>query len=470
MEDNHSTVQEEPEIIETKPESSRRATWHENAQKSLWTLLTIAAAIIFYYLIQSLGEITTYVGTLFKGISPVLWGLVFAYLLSPVVRFYERNLTEIITQKKTLSEKGPKRIRVISALLTLLTAVAVITVLLLLVIPEISNSITGIVKELPSQVDRLMMQLRNKTFFDNESALGKYANTAILSALESAEKWLVTELPKQAQTIGGYFFTGVKGAFSVVYNLVIGLIISTYAAIDKDKLLRQFKQVMFTILPTKSAETTSEMLKRGNKKLSAAIHGKIFDSFIIGVIHFILVSFANLLPWFDYPYPVLLAVIVGITNVVPFFGPIVGGVITGLLVLFENPSAVIPYVIIVVALQQFDSSFLDPHIVGARIGLRPFWSIFGCLLGSAILGVPGFVLGPPVVAFVYEVASDWTDRNLRKKHLEEKFHLRPEEEKLKEEAAEEAAERIPEIRRFKAFTKRTFSNISAGIEKLRKSK
>ncbi len=470
MEEKQTSVQEEPAIIETKPEGSRRTTWRENAQKSLWTLLTIAAAIIFYYLIQSLGEITTYVGTLLKGISPVLWGLVFAYLLSPVVRFYERNLTELFTLKKPLSEKGPKRIRLFSALLTLLTAVAGITVLLLLVIPEISNSITGIVKELPSQVDRLMVQLRNKTFFDNESALGKYANTAILGALESAEKWLVTELPKQAQTIGGYFFTGVKGAFSVVYNLVIGLIISTYAAIDKDKLLNQSKQVLFTILPTKSASNASEMLKRGNKKLSAAIHGKILDSFIIGVIHFVLVSFANLLPWFDYPYPVLLAVIVGITNVVPFFGPIVGGVITSLLVLFENPSAVIPYVIIVVALQQFDSSFLDPHIVGARIGLRPFWSIFGCLLGSAILGVPGFVLGPPVVAFVYEVASDWTDRNLRKKHLEEEFGLRPEKEKLAEEAAEEAAEHVPEIRHLAMFTKKAVTNISAGIEKLRKPK
>ena len=469
MEEKEPTLQKEPPILEEKPETGRHSTWRENAQKSLWTLLTVAAAIIFYNLIQSLGEISGYLAALFKGISPVLWGLVFAYLLSPIVRFYERNLTEIATQKKPLSEKGPKRIRMLSAMLTMLSAVAFITILLLLVIPEISNSVTGIVKALPSQIDRLMEQLRNRTFFDNGSALGQYANSAILSGLDAAEKWLVTELPKQAQTIGGYFFTGVKGAFSVVYNLVIGLIISTYAAIDKDKLLRQFKQVMYTILPTKSAQTTGEMLKRGNLKLSAAIHGKIFDSLIIGLIHFVLLSFANLLPWFDYPYPVLLAVIVGVTNVVPFFGPIVGGVITSLLVLFENPSAVIPYVIIVVALQQFDSSFLDPHIVGARIGLRPFWSIFGCLLGSAILGVPGFVLGPPVVAFAYEIASDWTDRNLRKKHLEKEFELIPEEEKRKVEAAEEAP-KVPEIRRAKEFCQKAAANISAGIEKLRNSK
>lgn len=438
--------------------------------KSLWTLLTIAAAILFYYLIQSLGVISGYIATLFKGISPIIWGMVFAYLLGPVARFYERNLTEIISRHKTLTEKSPKRIRIITSLMTLLSAIAFITILLLLIIPEISNSIAGIVKELPSQVDRLMEQLRNKTFFDNESTIGAYANDAILSGLDSAQTWLLSELPTQAQTIGSYFFTGVKGVFSVVYNLVIGLIISTYITIDKEKLLGQFKQVMFTVLPTKSAMAAGEMFKRGNKKLSAAIHGKIFDSFIIGMIHFFLLSFANLLPWFDYPYPVLLAVIVGVTNVVPFFGPIVGGFITAVLVLFENPSAVIPYVIMVVALQQFDSSFLDPHIVGARIGLRPFWSIFGCLLGSAVLGVPGFVLGPPVVAFVYEIASDWTDRTLRKKNLDSMFGLRPQEEVQKEEAAEEAAEQVPEIVRLQAFLKKSQKNISAGIEKLRKDK
>lgn len=465
MEEHETTVQAP---TEEEHQESRRHTWRENAQKSLWTLLTIAAAILFYYLIQSLGAISGYVAALFKGISPIIWGIVFAYLLGPVARFYERNLTEIISRYKTLTEKSPKRIRVITALLTLLSAIAFITILLLLIIPEISNSIAGIIKELPSQVDSLMEQLRNRTFFDNNSTIGAYANEAILSGLDSAQNWLLSELPTQAQTIGSYFFTGVKGLFSVIYNLVIGLIISTYITIDKEKLLGQFKQVMFTILPTGYAITAGEMFKRGNKKLSAAIHGKIFDSLIIGLIHFVLLSFANLLPWFDYPYPVLLAVIVGVTNVVPFFGPIVGGFITAVLVLFENPSAVIPYVIMVVALQQFDSSFLDPHIVGGRIGLRPFWSIFGCLLGSAVLGVPGFVLGPPVVAFVYEIASDWTDRNLRKKNLEGMFGLRPQEEVQKEEAAEEAAERVPEILRLQRFIKKARRNISAGIDKLRK--
>lgn len=433
-------------------EQKSAKSWLAYAQQSLFTLLIVIAGILFYHLMQYIGEISAFFKAILSGISPVIWALVFAYLLSPVAAFYERNLTWLFCKEQVPAKfsKPFKRIRVVSALLTLLSAVTFITLLLLLVVPEITSSISGIVKELPSQVDRLTQQLRNKTFFDNESGMGAYANEAILNGLQSAEDWLLSDLPAQAQVIGSYFFTGVKGVFNVVYNLVIGLALSTYITIDKEKLKNQVRQVAYTILPTKNAIVAEEMLGRGNQKLSAAIHGKILDSFIIGMIHFILLSFANLLPWFNYPYPVLLAVIVGVTNVVPFFGPIVGAFITGVLVLFENPSMVIPYVIIVVALQQFDGNFLDPHIVGGKIGLRPVWSIFGCLLGSAILGVPGFVLGPPTMAFVYEMASNWTDRNLRKKHLEEEFGLLPEEQRRREEE-EAKAPKEPEIKRLTAF-------------------
>ena len=358
---------------DNRKQESPRKSWTDYARQSLFTLLIVFAGILFYHLMQYIGEISGFIKTVISGLSPVIWGLVFAYLLSPVASFYERNLTDIFSsKKKTLSPKAPKRIRVISAILTVLSAVAFIHVILRLIIPEVSNSITGIIKELPSQIDSLTRQLRNKTFFHSDSDVAHYANDAILNGLQSAEDWLLSELPEQAQVIGSYFYSGVKSAFSIVYNLVVGLVLSLYVTIDKEKLKNQMRQILYTILSRKNAAITEQVFRRANAKLSAAIHGKMFDSLIIGMIHFMLLTFANLLPWFDYPYPVLLAVIVGVTNVVPFFGPICGGFITGVLVLFENPKMVIPYVLIVVALQQFDGNFLDPHIVGGRIVLRPF--------------------------------------------------------------------------------------------------
>lgn len=459
---------------ESTTTSSQRESWQERAQKSLWTFLTIAAAIIFYYLIQYLGSISAYIATICKGISPVFWGLVLAYLLAPISSFYERNITELVmrnkrTHNKQPTEKTPKRIRAGSAILTILTAIAFIALLLLLIIPAISDSISGIVKALPSQVENLSQKLQNMSFFDGETTLGAYANSAIFGALESIEQWLSKDFTKQATTLMEYFYTGIKGIFSVIYNLVIGLILSLYITIDREKLQNQIKKLTYSLLPTERALRIRIMFNRANRKLSTAIRGKIVDSMIIGMIHFIMLSFANVLPWFNYPYPVLLAVIVGLTNVVPFFGPIVGAFITGALVLFENPSMTIPYVIMVVILQQFDSNFLDPHIVGGSIGLRPFWSISACLLGSAILGVPGFVLGPPIVSFVYEIVSEATDQRLRAKNLGEMFHL-PSEEEVQALQSDKHNEIQPEAKRLEQFMQTNAERFSGFLQKFKKDK
>lgn len=452
--------------------NAKGETWQERAQKSLWTFLTIAAVIVFYYLIQYLGAISAYIAAILKGISPVIWGLVFAYLLAPVASFYERNLTELVQRYKAskgreFTTKTARRIRAGSAILTVLTAIAFIALILLLIIPEIYNSIAGIVKALPSQVENLSENLQNKTFFDNETTLGAYANSAILGALQSVEDWLLSDFSKQATTLMEYFYTGVKGVFNVIYNLVIGLILSLYITIDREKLQNQIKKLTYTLLPKQRATNVRVMFNRANAKLSTAIRGKIVDSMIIGMIHFVMLSFANLLPWFNYPYPVLLAVIVGITNVVPFFGPIVGGFITAVLVLFENPSMTIPYVIMVVILQQFDSNFLDPHIVGGSIGLRPFWSISACLLGSAILGVPGFVLGPPIVSFVYEIVSETCDQRLRAKSLGDMFDLPPEPEPTEDAVQDKTPS---ETKRLEQFMQSSGEKFSEFLQRMKKDK
>ena len=449
-------------------------TWQDRAQKALWTFLTIAAAIIFYHLLQYLGNISAFVGKVLHGMSPVLWGLIFAYLLAPVASFYERNITELVMRSKAKkgkkpTEKTPKRIRGVTGILTLLTAIIFIAALLLLIIPEIYNSLSGIIKELPSQIENLSQRLQNKTFFDNSTAIGQYANNAVLEALNSVRDWLLKDFSKQASTLMEYFYTGVKGFVSVIYNLVIGLILSMYITIDKEKLQNQIKKLAYAILPTQRALGVRIMFNRANKKLSTAIRGKILDSMIIGMIHFIMLSFANLLPWFNYPYPVLLAAIVGLTNVVPFFGPIVGGFITAVLVLFDNPSMTIPYLIMVVILQQFDGNFLDPHIVGGSIGLRPLWSISACLLGSAVLGVPGFVLGPPFVSFVYEIVSEACDQRLRNKQLGEMFHL-PSEEEVAKQQEEEHHEIEPEAQKLEKFMQSSAGKLSGLLQKIKKDK
>lgn len=405
-----------------------KTTWQTAAVKSLWTFLTIAAAILFYYIIQYLGQISSFIGSVLSALSPIFWGLVIAYLLDPVAGFYERTVHGLLSEHGVSEEKNAKLSRVLSAFLMLFSAIGFIALLVWLIVPQISTSVKGIAEELPSQVDAMMLQLQAKTVFDNNTAYGAYANEALVETLESFESWIKSGLPSQAETMIGYLYTGVVSVFNVVYNLVIGLILSVYITIDKDRLLRQVKQMTYSIFPTQTAARMRRVLSQGNRKFSGAIRGKMLDSLIIGVICFIVLTILNFFPFLEFPYPVLLSVIVGVTNVVPFFGPFVGAFITGVLVLFDNPSMVIPYLLWILVLQQFDCNYLDPHIVGGSIGLRPFWSIFACLLGSGLFGIPGFVIGPPTFAFIYEIISEWSEDRLRAKHLEEQFDIPPEED------------------------------------------
>ncbi len=402
--------------------------WQSHAKKSIWTFLTIAAAILFFYIIQYLGQISTFFGSVLSGLGPIFCGLVIAYLLDPVAAFYEKTVCGILSEKKGVSEKTAKISRVIAALLTLFSAIGFIALLLWLIVPHITSSVKGIVNEMPSQIDDLMNQLQSRSFFDNSTAFGAFANQKLIDGLAALEEWLKSDLLSQAETMFGYVYSGVKGVFNVLYNLLIGLILSVYITIDKERLLRQVKQMTYSIFPTQTASRLRRVLGRGNKKFSSAIRGKMLDSLIIGMICFIVLTLLNMLPFLEFPYPVLLSVIVGVTNVVPFFGPFVGGFITGVLVLFDNPSMVIPYLLWILVLQQFDCNYLDPHIVGDSIGLRPFWSIFAALLGSSLFGIPGFVIGQPTFAFIYEIISEWSEDRLRAKRLHELFDIPAEED------------------------------------------
>ena len=280
--------------------------------------------------------------------------------------------------------------------------------------------------------------------------------------------------PRKNNNIINYFYTIGKSVFSVVYNLVVGLILSMYITIDKENCKGRSRKITYSIFSKETAFKMRRALGRGNSKFSAAIRGKMVDSMIIGIICFCLLTILNFLPWFNFPYPVLLAVVVGVTNVVPFFGPIVGGVISAVLVLFDNPKMVIPYGIMIVVLQQFDANYLDPRMVGGSIGLRPFWSITAVLLGSSIFGVPGFILGPPILSFIYEVVREWTDDKIRSKGMAEEFGIPADNRirwKIFPETALTTSERQNQIEKdFKNAVKNAGNAISGLIQKFNQKK
>ena len=178
-------------------------TWQIVAVKSLWTFLTIAAAILFYYIIQYLGQISSFIGSVFSALSPIFWGLVIAYLLDPVAGFYERTVHGLLSEHGVSEEKNAKLSRVLSAFLMLFSAIGFIALLVWLIVPQVSTSMKGLAEELPLQIDAMMLQLQTKTVFDNNTAFGAYANDTLVEALESFESWIKSGLPSQAETMLG---------------------------------------------------------------------------------------------------------------------------------------------------------------------------------------------------------------------------------------------------------------------------
>ncbi len=410
--------------------------WKTRATSAVWTFFTVAAIILFYYLLGYIAEIFSFFSEVLSTISPVVIGLIIAYLLDPIACFFEKRVQAIfVRRKKPL--KNQKAPRVIGSVLAVILGLLFVFFIGMLVVPELYNSMYGIVSALPSQMEGLMAQLQDKSLFDNATTMGAYMNEGILSALQSLEDWLKSELPSRVNVLWNYLYSSVMIAFTTIFHAVVGVVLSIYALIDKEKMLGQCKKLCFALLPIDTAKRASRVFKRCNKKFSGAIRGKLLDSFLIGFFCFVLMTLLGLLPMFDWPYPVLLAVIVGVTNVVPFFGPFVGAFITGVLVLFNDPSMVIPHLLMILVLQQYDCNYQDPHIVGSSVGLRPFYSIFACLLGSALFGVPGYVIGAPLFGLVYELLNEWSADKLRQKNLGDTFDLSHEEEENTAEAPQE---------------------------------
>ena len=204
---------------------------------------------------------------------------------------------------------------------------------------------------------------------------------------------------------------GAVGLLAGLKDFIIGFIVAVYLLLDKEKFLAQGKKLMTAIFPQKICHNMLRAFRKTNNSLNGFINGKILDSFIIGMICFVAMKLMKL------EYSVLISVIVGVTNVIPFFGPFIGAIPSALLLLISEPSQTIPFVILIVAIQQFDGNILGPKILGNSTGLSAFWVIVSILLGGGLFGILGMLFGVPTFAVVYYIIKLLLDNQLEKKKL-----------------------------------------------------
>lgn len=386
----------------------------------LWgvtAFLVIAGGISFYYLLFHSNSLKS---NLFKLISiamPVIDGLILAYLLCPVVNFLERKflhpLRDKLIQKYPFWKEKQKKLtgycRAVSIVLTLLLVIYTVFGFFRFVIPQIAASIQNIISQFPTYVNNLLVWLEKILAANPE--IEQTVTGLIDTYSKDLEAWLNRTVLPQMNAILKTVSLSMIGIAKAVWNLVIGLIISIYLMVNKERFISQLKKMIYAFLEVSRANALIDDVRLIDRTFGGFINGKILDSIIIGVICFICVSFMKL------PYPMLISVIVGVTNIIPFFGPFIGAVPCALLILMVNPLQCLYFIIFILILQQFDGNFLGPKILGSSTGLSSFWVIFSITIFNGLMGVAGMILGVPIFAVIYALLRRKINRDLYKKGM-----------------------------------------------------
>ena len=366
-------------------------------------LLVIILGVLFFFLIYKIDVIFAGIEKILGILMPVILGAVIAYLLIPVDEYFEKIYIKYFGKYFKTRAKRKKFIRMGGVATAIFLFVIVLFMLIYLVVPQIYNNTRNLLLALPGQVRDLMEWITEKMADDTE--LSGIVTRVYSEAMNFLSTWVKTDMIDQLYLV----IDGLLGAVNVVAEFFIGIIIAVYLMVSRETFVSQGKKVIYAFLNDEHANMFIQLLKECNRIFGGFINGKLLDSLIIGILCFIGCSLLQM------PYSVLVAVIIGVTNVIPFFGPYIGAIPSTILIMLDSPSKGLIFIVFILVLQQFDGNILGPKILGDSIGLSPFWIIFAILLGGGLFGVVGMLFGVPVFAVFHFLIKSFIDYRLSKK-------------------------------------------------------
>lgn len=371
----------------------------------------IAASIVFFLILSKISAIKGFFGIILKVIKPVLYGLLFAYLMNPLVKTFERPILvqwgEKIYGKD--SRKSRSFARCIAILLALVLVLLIVIGLLWLVLPRLYESIQTLVTNLPLYFDRMRSTVE-EIFKANQDVedyvLGLFDNLS-----QTLSSFLSGDLVNELKTVLVSITSSVYAVVMEIVYIAIGFIVAVYILTSKERFAAQTKKVLYSIFDVQHATDIIEEAHEVNEIFIGFVSGKILDSLIIGVICYISLNIIQM------PYKELVSVIVGVTNVIPFFGPFIGAVPSAFLILLVDPFKCLIFVIYILILQQIDGNIIGPKILGQNTGLSSFWVICAILVGGGLFGFAGMLFGVPVFAVIYRSVKRAVEHSLKKKDV-----------------------------------------------------
>ena len=377
--------------------------------------LVVAASILFYMALNYLPVLRGALQTLARILNPFIWGLVFTYLLTPLMRSLERNCFYPLGRRihKQNTERARRFGRALSVLISIIVLIALLTALVYMILPQLYSSIETIVTNSPTYLENLEVWVE-QTLKDFpavadfvESRIAEL-NTNLGSDLFG---WIQTNVLPQLGSFVTNVTSGVYSVVRAVYNLVIGIIVSVYLLNGLEHYGAAFKRMLYSLFNIESTEKLLEGIRFTDRTFMGFINGKLLDSAIIGLICYIVCAILNM------PYTLLVSVIIGITNIIPFFGPLIGAIPSAFIILMVDPLKCLIFIIFIVILQQVDGNFIGPKILGNSVGISGFWVMFAIILGAGLFGFWGMLLGVPVFVVIYTLLNGAIERKLRRSDL-----------------------------------------------------
>ena len=370
--------------------------------------LVILASLISYYIIFHIDNFKGIISRVIVILMPVIDGMVIAYLLTPLLNYFERKFVKPFCNILPFVVK-PKQQRMFSILVTMIVVFMGFYVFFAMVIPQISTSIVTIIEQFPTYVSTLTMWV-SKLLNDNPE-IASFITNMINEYSADINNFFNTKIIPEINDVIMTVSKSIVSILTELWNLVIGIIISFYLLGSKEKYAAQAKKIVYAFFSLEAANRFISNTRFANKTFGGFFVGKIIDSIIIGILCFICTSIMGT------PFCVLISVIVGVTNIVPFFGPFLGAIPSIMLILFIDPIQALYFLIFVLILQQVDGNIIGPKILGSSTGLSSFWVIFSITFFGGLWGIFGMIIGVPIFAIIFASIKSLVESKLLIKNL-----------------------------------------------------
>ena len=376
----------------------------------LTALSVIIITMLLVFIVFRHKELSEGIAKITKILQPVFIGAALAYLLAPIC-----NKFEALSMRLLPESKNKKKIaEIIGVFLSSALALAIFIILILLIVPATYNSIIELIQSVPKYITNLITWINDNEKLKDYPDIRKYVLNlidtitnkfeSVTSIIDLTKSDFLPSIQSMLSSLGN----GISVALSVIINIAVGFIISIYLLSSRVTFARQSKMTLYAVFKPKTADMIYEETKFADKMFSGFLRGKMLDSAIVGVICFVVLRLAN------FPDATLISVIVGVTNIIPVFGPFIGAIPSALLIFVAEPGRTLWFAIFILILQQIDGNIIGPKCMGSNVNLSAFWTLFAILFFGGIWGFIGMLIGVPLFAVIYDILKKLIFHNLRR--------------------------------------------------------